>query len=373
MNRVIRTARISPRPVFLPIHIDRDLVELGFVPDQDEISEEEFGAAQAQDVEESNELGLLEEELEEEIEEEPRMLVAEAEAMVEARLHEAETSFLEEKVTVRQEGLQAGQEKGYAEGHAAGLAEGQAQSQDEIARFQAMIGKISERWDRLFKSVDLDLVNLAIAIAENVVGGAIKGQEDLVLDSVRACLRHLQDTKQLKICVNPDDLAIVRANRTRWQETYERIESVTIEADESIGRGGCVIETPSGQISSRLDKLQIAILERMQSVPGVPVPDVSTFGVQDETAEPEETQTEPTRSIDENKDIDEDRNEAPESETPPEPIVAETSMDAGSRENEMNEEAPQETDEQAGKSSGIPGDLLDEGPQTDSDEEAEQS
>ena len=59
MNRVIRTARISPRPVFLPIHIDRDLVELGFVPDQDEISEEEFGAAQAQDVEESNELGLL--------------------------------------------------------------------------------------------------------------------------------------------------------------------------------------------------------------------------------------------------------------------------------------------------------------------------
>lgn len=290
MNKVIRTARISSQPVVLPIHVDRDSVELPFEPSEEAtFSEEDFEAAQAQDVAESFEFTSLVDQAEV-IEEEPGLTEEEVEAIVAERLAEAEARFLQEKEqekeAAHQAGMEAGQAQGYAEGHAAGLAEGQAQSQDEIARFQAMTNKIAERWDRVFKGADMDLTQLALAVAKNVVGSIAQAQEDLVLASVQDCLALVQDVKQLTICVSPQDLAIVRENRTRWQEAYERIESMAIEADDSIEPGGCIVETPAGdidgQISSRLEKLQSAILEKLQGAPAEAVPDVS-----DVVAEPE--------------------------------------------------------------------------------------
>lgn len=285
MNKVIRTARISDKPVVLPVRLSQD-ASLQFEAAEETFSEEDFEAAQAQDVEESEAFDDLVNQTEI-VDEEPRLSMEEVEALIAEKLQEAEARFLaekeQEKEAAHQAGMEAGHAKGYAEGetagHAAGLAEGQAQSQDEIARFQAMVHHMAERWDRLFKSVDMDLTRLALAVAKNVVGSVTESQEDLVLASVRECLGYMQDVTRLTICVNPDDLAIVRAHRTQWQSAYERIESMVIEADETIERGGCVIETPSGdidgQISSRLDKLRSAILERLQGASAETPPDVS--------------------------------------------------------------------------------------------------
>ncbi len=299
MNKVIRTARISEHPVILPIHIDRGLLELAFDASEEVFSEAEFEAAQSQDIEESSEFDAVEEETE------PGLPMEEVEALIAERLKEVEARFLqekeEEKEAAHQAGFEAGQAQGYAEGHAAGLSEGQAQGQDEIVRFQAMLSKIADRWDPVFKSADLDVMHLAFAVAQNIVGGVVDAHEDLVLQSVRDCLAHVQDTTQLTICVNPDDLAIVRANRTDWQEAYERIESMTIEADASIERGGCVIETPSGdidgQISSRLEKLRVAILERLQGVPQETAPDVSDVIATAEVEKIDETETDDLESV----------------------------------------------------------------------------
>ena len=307
MNKVIRTARIAAQPVVLPIHVDRDVVDLPFVAEDDEFTEADFEAAQAEDVEASSEFTALGDQAEV-VEEEPKLSMEEVEALIAERVQEVETRLLQEKAqeieqekaAAHQAGLEAGQSQGYADGHAAGLAEGQAQSQDEITRFQALISQVAERWDPIFKSADLDVVQLAFAVARKIVGSVVNAHEDLVLEAVGDCLEHVQDVTKLTICVNPDDLRIVRANRTLWQEAYERIESMTIEADETIERGGCVIETPAGdidgQISSRLEKLQTAILERLQGMPQETVPDVSRVvagsGTQEEVDESGEAATE---------------------------------------------------------------------------------
>lgn len=307
MNRVIRTARIAAQPVILPIHVDRGVVDLSFVSDEDAFSEEDFEAAQAQDVDESTEFTALGDQAEV-VEEEPKLSMEEVEALIAERVQEVETRLLQEKEqekeavqeAAQQAGLEAGQAQGYADGHAAGLAEGQVQSQDEIVRFQALIGQVAEKWDPIFKSADLGVAQLAFAIARKIVGSVVDAQDDLVLTAVRDCLAHVQDVTKLTICVNPEDLNIVRANRTVWQEAYERIESMTIEADDAVERGGCVIETPSGdidgQISSRLEKLQTAILERLQGMPQETVPDVSDVvaesqGQEDTGAEDDDVQS----------------------------------------------------------------------------------
>ena len=190
------------------------------------------------------------------------------------------------------------------EGQARGLEEGQAQSHDEIVRFQSMLSALAGRWGDVFKTADQDLVELAMAIAHNLVGGLVDKYEDLVLGAVRDCMTHLQDRSRVVIRVHPDDLGIVREHREEWQQAFERIESLVVEADETIGRGGCLVETPSGdidaQIESRLAKLQGALMEAVQNAPAEQPPVYDKTDVDSASSE-----TQNINDVDDDQTLDE--------------------------------------------------------------------
>ena len=275
MNRVIRTARISEHTVVLPVQVDPDMLEL---PEIDEDGAEVTGFTPLGEQAEV----ILDDEVVNP--EEPEVDV---EALVEERLQEAEARFQQEKEEAVQASFEEGRAQGAAEGHAQGMEEGRAQgdqdgyarglteglaqSNGEIEHFQALLIAFGEKWGDLFKTADRDMTELAMAIARNVVGGLVDGNETIVLDAVQDCLTHVQDRARVVIRVNPDDLAVVRNHREEWQQAFEQIESLMIEADETIGQGGCMVETPAGdidaQIESRLDKLRTALMEAVQNAP----------------------------------------------------------------------------------------------------------
>lgn len=273
MNKVIRTARISDHTVILPIQVNPKIVELSEDLDEDVV---EGGDGFTPLSEQAEMVDDVVNPVEEPEPEEPEIDV---EAIVAERLQEAEARFQEEKEQAVQtsydeghaKGVEEGHVRGMEEGHARGLEEGQAQSHDEIVRFQSMLSTLAERWSDVFKTADQNLTELAMAIAHNLVGGMVDKYEDLVLNAVRDCLTRVQDLSRIVIHVNPDDLGIVREHREEWQRAFEQIESLIVEADETIGRGGCLVETPSGdidaQIESRLAKLQTALMEAVQNAP----------------------------------------------------------------------------------------------------------
>jgi flagellar biosynthesis/type III secretory pathway protein FliH len=62
--------------------------------------------------------------------------------------------------------------------------------------------------------------------------------------------------------VHPDDLAAVEDRRPRWLGGEESPGEVSLVADPSVGRYGCVVETPAGRLDARL-KTQLDVLERV--------------------------------------------------------------------------------------------------------------
>ena len=74
------------------------------------------------------------------------------------------------------------------------------------------------------------------------------------------------------IRVNPDDLEAVRRHRNDWLESLESIDHLLIESDPTVTRGGCVVETPIGdvdaQIEERLDRVRNALLEDLRKDTG---------------------------------------------------------------------------------------------------------
>ena len=310
MNRVIRTARISDHTVVLPVQVDPGMMELPEIGDG-EASEGFTPLGEHAEV-------ILDDDVVNP--EEPEIDV---EAIVEERLQEADARFQQEKEEAVQasfeaglvqgteaglvQGTEEGRAQGDQEGYTRGLAEGQAQSHDEIVRFQSMLEALGQRWSDLFKTADRDMTELAMAIARNVVGGLVEGHKEVVLDAVQDCLGHVQDRARVVIRVHPDDLELVRNHREEWQREFEQIESLLIEADDTIGQGGCLVETPSGdidaQIESRLDKLKIALMEAVQNAPAEHAP---ILDLEEEKSDDVEDLTNDASVIDEEVDVQDD-------------------------------------------------------------------
>jgi flagellar biosynthesis/type III secretory pathway protein FliH len=61
--------------------------------------------------------------------------------------------------------------------------------------------------------------------------------------------------------VHPDDLAAVERTRPEWLARVAAGANVRVVADASVGRHGCVVETPVGRLDARLGT-QLDALER---------------------------------------------------------------------------------------------------------------
>jgi type III secretion system HrpE/YscL family protein len=103
---------------------------------------------------------------------------------------------------------------------------------------------------------------LAVRMAEKIVGQVVSLDEAALIaiagqamDAVRA------RTGTVVLRVHPDDLAAMHAARPALVAHVSAAVDLRLIADASVGRNGCVVETPVGRVDGRLDT-QLAALER---------------------------------------------------------------------------------------------------------------
>ena len=184
---------------------------------------------------------------------------SEIESIVEARLQEFEERFQQEKEDAYHSGFEDGTNEG--------MKQGLNQSEDEVARFQELVDTLTGQWKDTLRTNDASVVELAVRVAQKIIDVKIETDDEAVLQAVHECLGYVEDKTKVIIRVNPDDLEAVRRHRNDWLESLESIDHLLIEAEPTVSRGGCVVETPIGdvdaQIEERLERLRLAMLEEI--------------------------------------------------------------------------------------------------------------
>jgi flagellar biosynthesis/type III secretory pathway protein FliH len=98
-------------------------------------------------------------------------------------------------------------------------------------------------------------------MAEKIVGRAValspETMADIAGEALAACR---PGAGTVRVRVHPDDLPAVEARREALA-TRAPAAALELVADETVGRSGCVIETPQGRVDARLET-QLAALER---------------------------------------------------------------------------------------------------------------
>jgi flagellar biosynthesis/type III secretory pathway protein FliH len=152
---------------------------------------------------------------------------------------EADADALRE--AARQEGLREGREEALAALAPALEALHQAAEGVQAAQFA--------RADRL----EAHAVDLALFLAEKVLGGAIAVEPERVVEAVRGALRGIVERERVTVLVHPDDLEMVRDAFEGVRASLGGIEHCEVQAERRVSRGGAVVRTPDGDVDARVE------------------------------------------------------------------------------------------------------------------------
>ena len=114
-----------------------------------------------------------------------------------------------------------------------------------IKNIESQIGELENRFEGV-------AINLALALAEKIIRREVASEPEAVLRQIREAVRRVLGVERIKLRVNPGDEEIVRDRRAAVIAQSDSIREVVIEADEGVERGGCILESDSGNVDAQL-------------------------------------------------------------------------------------------------------------------------
>lgn len=162
----------------------------------------------------------------------------------------------QERLKERQAGLDEGNRKGYDRGRA----EGRTEAEEVLRQFDQAIKDAVQQREILLQQSKQKILELVIQISRKVTFDAIAVDPEVTLTMISGVIDSLIDRSHLKIKVNPDHLPMVEQNIDQFMAGSATIKEIKIEADPRVRYGGCLIETPTGDIDARLDS-QLEVVE----------------------------------------------------------------------------------------------------------------
>ena len=165
---------------------------------------------------------------------------AEADAVM-AALAKAESDAEGLRAAAREDGLREGREEALA-ALTPGL-EALAQAAEAVQADQYA------RADRL----EAHAVDLALFLAEKIIGGALAVEPERVVEAVRGALRGIVERERVTVLVHPEDLELVRESMDAVRASLGGIEHCEVQAERRVSRGGAVVRTPDGDVDARVE------------------------------------------------------------------------------------------------------------------------
>jgi flagellar assembly protein FliH len=135
------------------------------------------------------------------------------------------------------------------QGYEAGIEQGRNEMEQQVCRLRQMTESLGGALDALdFRLAD-EVLSLALDVARQVIAGELSARPERILDVVKLALRQMAETtREARLLLNPEDALLVRPI---LNELLDKSRLRIVE-DARIVRGGCLIETPQGDLDATL-------------------------------------------------------------------------------------------------------------------------
>lgn len=150
---------------------------------------------------------------------------------------------------IRQQAWAAGE----SEGRAAGIAAARAEMEPTLQAVGAAVEALDKLRDEAIAELEVDAVNLALQLAEQIVAGAVAVAPERLIDVAGVALRRIRDRQHVTLVVNPADLDLMSQSVAALQAQLGGIEHLNVQSDRRVGRGGVLARTVDGEIDASIE------------------------------------------------------------------------------------------------------------------------
>jgi flagellar assembly protein FliH len=148
----------------------------------------------------------------------------------------------------------AAYESGFRQGEEAGLEAAEKKVAPLMKRYADAILEISKLKPKLYAQVERDVVKLALEVAKKIVHREVHVDREIVQTLIKVALNHVAAKSPVTIRLHPADYNFVLEQRAASMPSGEGERDVSLLADQSIERGGCLIETECGDVDARIEE-----------------------------------------------------------------------------------------------------------------------
>ena len=152
----------------------------------------------------------------------------------------------------REEGIREGMQKGEAAAYEKAKVEYKAQVDALQKRVSAFLSEIESSKKSIYANAHKILFDLSCGLARKIIQTEVTLNPDIIIGVIKKAMAYIADRERIIVRVSKDDLENVSRRKDFWMPVGERLESIIIEPDERIEKGGCIIESNSGLVDARL-------------------------------------------------------------------------------------------------------------------------
>lgn len=155
------------------------------------------------------------------------------------------------------------QQDARAAGRIQGRAEVQGSADAEIQRALGMVAQVEQLRIQSAKQSESDIVELALAMARKVIHREASLDPDIVVVQVREIISSIVEKGLIRVLVHPGDVEYLLTFRQSFVGADGTPVQLSIEPDETIQLGGCIIESSQYFINATIEKQLEAIWQEM--------------------------------------------------------------------------------------------------------------
>ena len=144
-------------------------------------------------------------------------------------------------------------EKGFAQGEKDGLELGEKKALKQVERIESLLIEINSLKQEIIEHYEKEILEIVFAIAQKVIHHQIRSDDKAIEGAVLGAMKLAAEKSEIILRVSPEDFDYVEKLRPEFFAKVKELKALTVTSDPSITRGGCLLESPYGDVDGRVE------------------------------------------------------------------------------------------------------------------------